>query len=304
MKLPPFRNTVLCVGACALVASAATGVASMLRLAEIRLGVEALSRRADEMDAALREERAWMASRLDAIEKDVTDEGSKSRARVKSEIRYLDEHFSRSISEVDGLLSGMSRRMDVFAAREPPSVVAGAGSPEADELESIALGDSKLAGIMAEADRRFAAKDFSGAAERYAVLLKDFPANKEIRRRRAVSLYRSNPADSSKYGLVERDLAAVMAGGPDDAQSIDVLAMISVERQEWDKSLGYFDRLIALFPGDPELLKQAGECAIYAGDKAKATAYLEAAAAAAPGDKAIDALRDRASALADAKAPR
>jgi Flp pilus assembly protein TadD len=142
--------------------------------------------------------------------------------------------------------------------------------------------DVALARRLEEAERLYAAGRWAEAEARYAAVLDAVPGDPRIRLKRALALFRSNPADSSAYGFVEEELSSdAVAKGPEVLES---LALVAVERQDWAEALGRFDRLFELRPDATASLRAAGECALRAGDADRALSYFERASAADPSD--------------------
>jgi tetratricopeptide (TPR) repeat protein len=291
------RTSAIAAGvACALVLAAYGAAISLRRLSEISASLASLGERTDALAAALREESALVAGRMDGIERAIAKEGASNRAGLRSEVKGLDARFSQSLSGVDDLLSDMSLSIDrvgrEVAVRSPEAIVGEPGG------EAAVADDAGPSSSLDEADQSFSAGRFAEAAAMYGAALKRAPGDANIRLKRAISLYRANPADSSKYSLIEKDLQAVLSGEAGNAQALNVLAMLSIERQSWDKALEYFDRLIELSPNDATILKEAGECALYAGEGQKALAYLDKACQADPSDADAAKYRDKARAAA------
>jgi Flp pilus assembly protein TadD len=64
------------------------------------------------------------------------------------------------------------------------------------------------------------------------------------------------------------------------------------------------DRLIEIEPRDAEVLKKAGDCALYAGEGGRALAYFDKACAADPSDREAARSRERARATVSPEEPR
>jgi len=178
-----------------------------------------------------------------------------------------DSRLSRSFSGLEGRLSELSRRIEGLrreaGSREtseiPSCAEAATGSAESAALR--ATRDGAFALTLEEADRAFAEGRFADAAARYGAIVAWAPDEVAPRVKRAISLYRANPADSSSYGLIMRDLQAASSAGEGGEEALEVLALVSVERQDWPKASECFDRLIALRPKDEKFQEEARECA-------------------------------------------
>jgi Flp pilus assembly protein TadD len=74
-----------------------------------------------------------------------------------------------------------------------------------------------------------------------------------------------------------------------------------MERGDFASAQAYFAQLADLHPADVDLLVDACECALLAGDRAGALRYFERASARAPEDPALKALRPRVEAAREAE---
>jgi tetratricopeptide (TPR) repeat protein len=281
------------VGVCILAISTIVGVVSAFRIFAMQSDMVALNDRITQLDVSIEEGNKEISDQIGKLTKAVSVEESKNRAGMRNGFKSLDSRFDKSFGGVGELLSDMSKRMDAYS-RQALLRAGQAGEVEGISIEDAALLDSSLAELLSDADKGFASGDFLGAAAKYSTILKSIPSNSDIRQKHAVSLFRANPADSANYSYIERELAISNPGKSDNVQVLNVLAMIAIERQQWDKALGYFASLISIDPKDATALKQAGECALYGGYGKRALDYLERAAVVDPGDKDIDALKARA----------
>jgi tetratricopeptide (TPR) repeat protein len=258
-------------------------IESLLGVFEGRLGELETSLRSESKALGLLTERSGAA-----IEAAIAEEGRAGRSELRRQAGRVETELARAIERRDELLSELSLRIDRLDRGDALSMV-GAVVKEG-RSESLLLRDISLARAMEEAERFYASGRYAEAAARYAAVLDAAPGDALLRRKRAVSLFRANPADSSIYGFIEGELGTESLG--DGVDAIGVLASISAERQDWPKALGYFDRLIKLRPKDSGALKDAGECALCAGDKGKAASYFERACAADPSDREAQAKWD------------
>jgi len=139
------------------------------------------------------------------------------------------------------------------------------------------------------------------ASKAYTLLARSMPGETEFTLKRALSLYKANPADSTNYTAIERDLKKLVANGVGDAEALETLANIAMERGDFASAQAYFAQLADLHPADVDLLVDACECALLAGDRAGALRYFERASARAPEDPALKALRPRVEAAREAE---
>jgi tetratricopeptide (TPR) repeat protein len=283
------KSAVLTLGLCAM-------------LLAVYASTVSLQGRIVALGDSLRGEAAALCSLIDGLERTVAREGASSRAGMRLEARSLDARLSRSLANVNELWSDLSRRIDRVGceadARRPDAIAADG------RVEGLLKRDADLARSLEEADRSLAAGRFADAAARYGAIVEWAPEDRDLRLKRAISLYRANPADSSSLNLVERDLQTVLASEGENAKALEILALVSTERQEWTRALGYFDRLVELDPHDAKSLREAGECALYAGKARNALKYLDEACAADPGDAESSRLREKARDAASSGADR
>jgi len=134
--------------------------------------------------------------------------------------------------------------------------------------------DAALDDRIRRADAAYRSGSYGEAAAAYAVLLDSYPNEKLFLERRAVSLYRANPADSGNFGLIERDLKALMSMGSGGPDALEILALISIERGEWAQAIEMYAGLLRSRPDELDLLVAACDCALIAGDEASAARFL------------------------------
>ena len=282
------------LAACVFLGAAFSSAASLFNTIAITSRLERLDGRLDDFNASLRAESASVSGRIGelstALEKTIAEEGASGRAGVRRQAALVEARLSRALEGRDELLSELSLKIDRLR-REPELSKIDAVVKE-DRSESLLMRDISLARALEEAERCFAAGRYADAASRYAVVADALPGDLRLRQRRAVSLFRANPADSSNYGLIEGELRNPAAGGSPEA--LDALASIAIERQEWSNALDSLDRLIAIEPGNAKVLKKAGDCALYAGEGGRALAYFDKACAAEPSDREAARSREKA----------
>jgi tetratricopeptide (TPR) repeat protein len=265
------RRAALALGACAILVAAYSATASLGQVLDLASSLVVLDRRLGDFDSSLRGQ-------------------AKGIAGIGREVESLETSLSKSISGRDELLSDISQKIDRIG-RESALPMSDATVKDG-RAESAILKDIALARSLVEADRCFAAGRFADAAARYSAVIEAVPGDARLRQRRAISLYRANPADSACYSLIEGDLRDPAAG--ENALALEVLALIAIERQRWRQALEYFGRLIELRPRDAKVLKEAGECALYVGEIGLASGYFDEACAADPGDEEAARLKARA----------
>jgi hypothetical protein len=209
-------------------------------------------------------------------------------SRIERGEASLGSRLSLSASGLEGRLSELSRRMElvrreaqsrdeesreaaVHKDAEVPAKAGGEVGAIPERPENRATSDGTFDRILEEAEKAYSESRFVDAAAKYGAILRWAPDETEPRLKRAISLYRANPADSSSYGLIERELRDLMrAGGYGNCEdALEILALLSIERQDWEKASGYFDRLIELRPEDAGLRGEAQECARYAEEGAR-----------------------------------
>jgi tetratricopeptide (TPR) repeat protein len=278
----------------AILVAACSSTASLLKAFEAASRLELLDGKLIDLDASLRLESSALAGRITNLEsalgKSIAAEGRSSRAGTRREAALVEERLSRAIKGRDELLSGLSLKID--SLDRAPELSRLDTFVKEGRSESVLMRDIALARMLEEADRCFVSGRYSDAAERYAAVIEMIPGDARLRQRRAISLFRANPADSSVYDLVEGELRDSAAG--ESAESLEALALISVERRRWTKALEYFDRLIERRPEDAKILKEAGECALFANEGARALAYFDGACRADPNDAEAERGRARA----------
>jgi tetratricopeptide (TPR) repeat protein len=282
------------LAACVFFGAASSSVASLFTTIAIASRLELLDGRLSDLDASLRAESAVVSERIEEFAKtlgrDIAEEGASGRAGLSRRAALVEARLSRALEGRDALLSEISLKIDRLG-REPELSRIDAVVKDG-RSEGMLMRDISLARALEEAERCFAAGRYADAAARYAVVAEALPGDPRLRQRRAVSMFRANPADSSNYGFIEGELRNPAAG--ESAEALDVLASIAIERQEWAKALDYLDTLIGIEPRNAKVLKEAGDCASYAGEVGRALAYFERACAADPSDHEAAGSREKA----------
>ncbi len=247
-------------GAIACAAAAAIALYLILRgSAGIeRLGKElgGLRDELGSLSAYAAESRGLEASALDRLGKSLEAEYAASRA-------YSD----RSLAALSSRISTLSERIAAVSRG------IGEGRSGGGDRSFDAAMDSRIR----RADEAYRAGGYSEAAADYAALLALAPEEELFLERRAVSLYRSNPADSGNYGSIERDLKALISRGSGGPEALEVLALISIERGEWSQAIEGYAVLLRARPDDLDLVVAACDCALLAGDEESAERFLRLA---------------------------
>jgi tetratricopeptide (TPR) repeat protein len=291
---PSLKKALAAFAACALLLAAYSATAALLNTLSLSSRLELLEGMSEELRGSLKAEAESLRGRIGnlqtALEGKLAAEGNAGRADMRRRAELLESRLSRALEGRAGLLSDISLKLDGLD-RELSLSSLDAVVKEG-RSEGLLLRDISLARSLEEADRFFAADRYADAAARYASVLELLPGNARLRQRRAVCLFRANPADSSAYGFIENELTNPSAG--ESAESLGALASIAAERQDWGKALSYFDRLVKLRPKDVAALKDAGECALCAGESAQAASYFDRACAADPSDRDAENRRNAA----------
>jgi hypothetical protein len=267
---------------CGLIATAAAAaaVAALNETRDIAHRLALMDENARASDAFMRgeaKELALLARRLEsALEETVAEEGRTGRAELRSRAQAAESRLRLAIERRDELLSELALKLDRPGRGDAPAL-SDMGAREGLSAEVLAR-DISLARTLEAAERLYSGGQYAEAAARFASVLDSAPGDARLRRKRAVCLFRANPADSAAYGLIERELGDEGARGAPDA--LEVLAAIAIERQDWPRALSLLDRLIAQRPADAALLEKAGDCALYSGRSDLSAAYLEKASAA------------------------
>jgi tetratricopeptide (TPR) repeat protein len=209
-----------------------------------------------------------LSSKVGALE---TRLEARLEARIDQEGESLGSGLSRSVSGLSGRLSELSRLVAGLGREAGRGAIATPLPEDEAKTESRparASEDGAYALSMEEADLAFAEGRFADAAARYSAILEWSPEEKAPRVKRAISLYRANPSDSSSYGIIERDLRAASLEEGEGAEALEVLALVSAEKQDWSMASKYFARLIELRPQDEALREEERQCARYADEGA------------------------------------
>jgi tetratricopeptide (TPR) repeat protein len=261
-----------------------------------------------------RSDFATLSSRLDTGFARLELRSNESSRAVASSFSALDRGLKRSLPGLDSRIEELSlivkaERSERAAAiarssEEPPSLPGDRSGrpPAAAGREEAARAESDLA-VAAELDAariHFSSGDYASSRDHFTAALRMQPDNIEARLYSALSLYRRNPADTSAYPLVEKDLRIVLASEPEDDEALDALGLISMERGDWIAAKKYFARRIDArppFPRDVDARKKAALCALRSGHPAEAVELLDEALGLAPDDAEAGALsRDARSA--------
>jgi tetratricopeptide (TPR) repeat protein len=132
--------------------------------------------------------------------------------------------------------------------------------------------DLRLQHASAEGVSLFREGRYAAARARFERVLREQPANRDARVLHAISLYRENPADSSRYALIESQLA-----GETSAEAQRVLGTIAMERGQWATARACFQAAAAADPGRAEDARSQGSCSLRLADYAAAARSLDAA---------------------------
>jgi len=171
------------------------------------------------------------------------------------------------------------------ALAQTPSPVLAAASPAEEDLAA-----AREAG---EGAALFASGKYDQARKAFSRILASRPDDSQARLYYAASLYRANPADTTRYVQIEKNLHAVLDADPRNVLALDTLSMLEVERGRWPDALAHLRQLLALQPENTRFLKTAGYCALKVGDPAAAHEDFHAAARLSPPDvEALTSLGD------------
>jgi|GEM_PF-5318947 len=266
------------LAACSILISALPSLAALKGARDLGVRLDGLDVRARAIEASVRSQTESLAAAVgesaSALGRAIAAEASSSRADARARADRASALRSRSEARNVDLLSEISRGVEGLGRRREPRVLGDVLIEEGGRGAERLSQDLPLARAYEEAELAYDEGRYAAAASRYVALSEAVPGDRSIRRKLAIALFRANPADSSSYGFIRDTLGAGEAG---DDEALEVLASLSVERQDWPEALGYYDRLVERRPGDPRILKEAGDCALYAGSVEKAISYLHRA---------------------------
>jgi tetratricopeptide (TPR) repeat protein len=166
-------------------------------------------------------------------------------------------------------------------------------SPEEEDLAAVR--QAELAAALFDSGK------YDLAQKAFARILAGWPQNTNARLYFAASLYRANPADSTRYAQIEKNLRAVLEGDSRSALALDTLSMLELESGKWPDALDHLRQLAVLQPENARHQKSAGYCAFKIGDLAAARNYFAEAVRLSPRDSsALTSLGDCEWALGNA----
>jgi tetratricopeptide (TPR) repeat protein len=309
VKAAAFGVVLLILGAtlAVLVASLRLGADIRLRLRAVDEQLSQLSRlsqRTGADTAGLTAKVAGLSSQLDELSRSMrSDIGSAGRS-TRADVSRLRDRLSERLEEV-------AQRVTTLADRPLPApmvLTAPSGSPVQSEVTSLAPSSAAAALLSTTTtveEDLFAARQAEQAAawfetgkyeqaqKAFGRILADHPQDPVARLYFAASLYRTNPADSSRYAQVEKNLRSILEADPRCVLALDTLASVEMERGRWTDALGHLARLAALEPADPRCQAMAGFCAVKSSDHAAAREYYARAVELSPNDtRALTALGD------------
>ncbi|HUW42520.1 MAG TPA: tetratricopeptide repeat protein [Rectinemataceae bacterium] len=297
----------------ALAAYELWSIAAMRR--DLRKAVDGLGAELGALDERRSADAAELASRLEADLGRLDSRSSEAARAEYSSLGALERRLRRSLPALESEVEALKRLFEAgipvaeTRAAEPPT--GNAPRPAAPTAEEGTVGgglgnaaaESDLAALseLAAGRERFSSGRYALARESFAAVLRLQGDNLTARLYAALSLFRRNPQDASAYPLVERDLRIVLDSDPAQAEALDTLGLIDMERREWDEAEKCFALLIAADPRAAraaDARKKAGLCALYGGRPDKAADYFEAVLRSSPDDAEAAALKAKALASA------
>jgi tetratricopeptide (TPR) repeat protein len=217
-------------------------------------------------------------------------------------LSYYTEQNQKTEHSLDALskrLGDVEKRLSKFCVRAGDLLAE--ASEESAQAHVDPQNDREIANLLRKAEDAYSAHKYKEAAELYSSLCRFMPGESGFLAKRALALYRANPAETQSYSVIERDLKLAQINRPGDPEVCETLANIAMERGDFASAQAYFAQLAELHPADVDLLVDACECALLAGDRAGALRYFERASARAPEDPALQALRPRVEAAREAE---
>ena len=291
--------TLLAATLAGLIASVRTSAEVRARLQRLDERLTQLSQRSDSRMGALSEGLADLSR---ALQRDIGLAGRATRGDVSRMRDRLAGRLDEVARQVGGLAAAPRQAeaapqlADPAAAPEPFRTTAAAAvvAVEAHPLaESPAEDDLSAARRAREGAALFDSGKYDQAQKAFSRILANRPDDAQARLYYAASLYRANPADTTRYVLIEKNLQAALDADPRNVLALDTLSMLEVERGKWPDALAHLRQLLALHPENTRFLKTAGYCALKDGDPAAAHDCFRTAARLSPSDvEALTSLGD------------
>ena len=304
------RGAAVGLGALLLCATLVLLVVTLQFTAELRQSVRAVDDQLARLSVRSRSDTAGLARGLEKLSVRLSDVSRAARSDIGSVRASTRLDLSRLREGLSGRLDDVARRVTDLAdqrSAEPqssividqggtgeaaaplaaePGIVAEAVTASTDA--GTAEGELSLSRQAAQGKAWFDSGQYERARSVFGRLLAAQPQDLATRLYYAASLYRSNPADSSRYAQVERHVRSVLAADHGNVLALDTLAALDVERGRWPAALEELRQLTTLLPADPRYPMMAGSCARRVGDIGAARDFFAAAVSLQPAD--VDAL--------------
>ena len=198
----------------------------------------------------LEDERDELAKKLDAANKELY--GRKGRI------------VATRIEELNSQIAALRARVEIFEARavpysaeelalfKKPVTQLSAATPNTGK-KSINSLPSGAAGLVASAQRHFAAKEFDQAEADYLQILRRDENNVyTLANLAAIQLERGNLDDA------EKNVKKALAGAPDDAYSLSILGYVKFRQEKYEEALDALSRAAKLNPQSAEIQNYLG----------------------------------------------
>jgi tetratricopeptide (TPR) repeat protein len=282
-----FRLLAIVSASALTVLALCVGILHPLYFKKIEKELGDLQHRSDAAYTSVLTELEALSVQIKGIEQELHGEAEVQKTK-------LETGFSSVGRRLAGISDQVGKISAVTTARRNEVAVTDTGSP-------VAFVDTELDSAIRAADAAYRAGRYEEASKAYAALARTLPGEKHFTIKRALSLYKANPADRGNYAAIERDLASVLLddinGGEFTREALETLAHISIERGDFYTAHGYFSKLVALDPSDLRILKNACESAIVSKNKKAALEYIEKAIALSAEDKEVQRLKSRVDAM-------
>lgn len=206
------------------------------RLNDRKLNV-LLSQRFDSLDESITQlstDLIDLEAELDQY-RETTDDAlygmKQDQARLLRELTAVSGRMNRSFTDL---------RREQFALAE---AMKNAGYTQVDPKE-----DLFLLSLVEKAEQRYNDEKYAEAAVLSADALNLAPEYIDALLYYGASLFRDNPADSTRYPHSKQSLLTVLQKAPDNVLALNTLAEIALEEQDWPGARQYYTRLIADSP--------------------------------------------------------
>lgn len=154
--------------------------------------------------------------------------------------------------------------------------------------ESIALEDSAHIAQMDRAYSAFENHRYDAAETYFTQLLEQDPENAEYRLYQAASGFLSNPSDSSQYQNILEKLAQIsndeLRSVEQELLFISISSQLYFEQGEWVQAADGYSRLLQLAPDNPMYLERLGLISIFLEDYEKSLGFFQRAIQEAGGE--------------------